>query len=222
MSAPAFVRDVHRAYCAALGKDRTSFEYCVTEHLRMSGVYWGVMAMEILDAGAEMGKDEICDWVLSCQNSDGGFGGTNGHDSHMLYTLSAVQLLALNGALGRLDKDSVVGYVAGLQDRATGAFKGDKWGEIDTRFSYCALNCLAVLGRLDAADVGKAAEFVLSCMNFDGGFGCVPGAESHAGQIFTCVGTLSIAGTWRSPVPRPFSGPIPFEFRDCCSHVGFS
>ena len=32
------------------------------------------------------------------------------------------------------------------------------------------------------------------CQNFDGGFGAVPGAESHAGQIFCCVGALSIAG----------------------------
>lgn len=29
----------------------------------------------------------------------------------------------------------------------------------------------------------KAVEFVLSCMNFDGGFGCRPGSESHAGQV---------------------------------------
>ena len=29
----------------------------------------------------------------------------------------------------------------------------------------------------------KAIEFVLSCMNFDGGFGCRPGSESHAGQV---------------------------------------
>ena len=26
-------------------------------------------------------------------------------------------------------------------------------------------------------------EFVLLCMNFDGGFGRVPGSESHAGQV---------------------------------------
>lgn len=31
-----------------------------------------------------------------------------------------------------------------------------------------------------------------SCCNFDGGFGAVPGAESHAGQIFCCVAALSI------------------------------
>ena len=38
-------------------------------------------------------------------------------------------------------------------------------------------------GKLDAINVEKAIEFVLSCMNFDGGFGCRPGSESHAGQV---------------------------------------
>jgi len=33
---------------------------------------------------------------------------------------------------------------------------------------------------------------VAKCQNFDGGFGAVPGAESHAGQIFCCVGALSL------------------------------
>lgn len=56
-------------------------------------------------------------------------------------------------------------------------------GEVDTRFSFCAVACLALLGRLDAIDVDKAVEFVLSCMNFDGGFGCRPGSESHSGQV---------------------------------------
>ena len=54
--------------------------------------------------------------------------------------------------------------------------------QVDTRFSYCALCCLAIVGRMDAIDVAKATAYVASCRNFDGGFGCVPGAESHAGQ----------------------------------------
>jgi hypothetical protein len=47
----------------------------------------------------------------------------------------------------------------------------------------CALATLYLLGRLDAVDVPKAVEFVLSCYNFDGGFGTRPGSESHAGQV---------------------------------------
>lgn len=38
-------------------------------------------------------------------------------------------------------------------------------------------------GKMDTINVDKAVEFVLSCMNFDGGFGCRPGSESHAGQV---------------------------------------
>lgn len=37
-------------------------------------------------------------------------------------------------------------------------------------------------------------SYIHSCANFDGGYGVQPGAESHAGQIFTCVAALSIAG----------------------------
>merc|ERR1712168_969537 len=52
------------------------------------------------------------------------------------------------------------------------------------------------MGRLETAriDLNKVVEFVASCMNFDGGFGTRPGSESHAGQIYCCVGFLSITG----------------------------
>ncbi len=36
---------------------------------------------------------------------------------------------------------------------------------------------------MEAIDVSGAVQFVMKCMNFDGGFGRVPGSESHAGQV---------------------------------------
>jgi len=81
--------------------------------------------------------------------------------------------------------------VAGLQ-QADGSFAGDEFGEIDTRFSYCAIATLSLLGRLDAIDTEAAAAFINSCKNPDGGYGVSPGAESHAGQIFCCLATLFI------------------------------
>lgn len=42
-------------------------------------------------------------------------------------------------------------------------------------------------------DVSLAVEHIERCKNFDGGFGVGPGAESHAGQIFACLGALTIA-----------------------------
>lgn len=92
-----------------------------------------------------------------------------------------------------LNIDALVSYIASLQQE-DGSFAGDEWGEIDSRFSFCALACLSLLNRLDAVDVRKAAIFVLRCMNFDGGFGVVPGSESHAGQVYCCVGALALAG----------------------------
>ena len=208
--------------------DTTSFEFVVTAHLRMSGVYWGLTAMSTLgkDLMVDMRGAEVVEWVLSCYKPEsGGFGGNVAHDAHILYTLSALQILALCNSLHRIDREKVISYVTSLQ-LPDGSVMGDEWGEVDTRFSYCALQALALLKALPAqqnstnsastsetteparADsdgnggaqqvkifsVGQAVQFLKSCRNFDGGFGAVPGAESHAGQIFCCVGALSIAG----------------------------
>jgi hypothetical protein len=42
--------------------------------------------------------------------------------------------------------------------------------------------------------VEKAVDYIISCANFDGGYGVAPGAESHSGQIFACCAALAIAG----------------------------
>jgi len=83
------------------------------------------------------------------------------HDPHILYTLSALQILALYDELSVVNTDLVVSYVASLQ-LSDGSFMGDKWGEVDTRFSYCALSILSILGRLDSSEVDlqKAISFV--------------------------------------------------------------
>ena len=164
-------------------------EYVLTEHLRMSGVYWGLT--DLMGKLGAMDGDAIVDWVMRCRHPCGGFGPNEGHDPHVLYTLSAVQVLALYDKLDLVDRDAVASYVASLQ-RPDGSFAGDEWGEIDTRFTYCALSTCKILGRFDALDVPAAVRFVVSCKNFDGGFGCTP-ASPHAGQIFTCVGALAIA-----------------------------
>jgi hypothetical protein len=61
-------------------------------------------------------------------------------------------------------------------------FAGDHFGEVDTRFSYIAVNALSLLGRLSDLDADKTVSYILQCHNFDGGFGNSIGAESHAAQ----------------------------------------
>eukprot|EP01138_Halocafeteria_seosinensis_P001385 gb/GECG01001421.1/.p1 GENE.gb/GECG01001421.1/~~gb/GECG01001421.1/.p1 ORF type:complete len:360 (+),score=52.47 gb/GECG01001421.1/:1-1080(+) len=189
-----FAKEKHKQYILSLDSEemKTTLEYAYIEHLRISGIYWSVAAMHLMGTEEDMDTDYIVDWVMKCYQPDvGGFGGNLLHDPHLLYTLSAVQILALCDQLDKIDADRVSDYVASLQQE-DGSFVGDHWGEVDTRFSYCALNCCALLGKLDKLDVKKATDFVARCMNFDGGFGVVPGGESHAGQIFCCVAALSI------------------------------
>ncbi|ODQ53053.1 terpenoid cyclases/Protein prenyltransferase [Saitoella complicata NRRL Y-17804] len=82
--------------------------------------------------------------------------------------------------------------IASLQ-LPSGAFTGDNWGETDARFVYTAFNALSLLNRLDAIDIDASIQYILSCHNFDGGFGFAPGDESHGGAAFVCLGTLAIA-----------------------------
>ena len=47
---------------------------------------------------------------------------------------------------------------------------------------------------MDRIDVEKSVDHIQACANFDGGFGARPGAETHAAQVYPCLGALSIAG----------------------------
>ena len=53
---------------------------------------------------------------------------------------------------------------------------------------------MKILGLLNSnyINLPKATEYVLSCQNFDGGFGSIPGAESHGAYCFCCIGFLSV------------------------------
>lgn len=184
----------HVEYIENHGKQEDDYEYCMTEFLRMSGIYWGVTALDIMGQLDRLDRKSIIEFVKRCQcSTTGGFAPCEGHDPHMLYTLSAVQILCTYDALDQIDFDAVVRYIVGLQ-QPDGSFFGDKWGEVDTRFSFCAVATLTLLNRMEQSiDVDKAIKFVMSCCNqTDGGFGSKPGAESHAGESSESVDTVEI------------------------------
>jgi Prenyltransferase, beta subunit len=55
-----------------------------------------------------------------------------------------LQILSMYDALDVINVDRLVQYVRSLQ-QPDGSFCGDKWGEVDTRFSFCAVACLSLL-----------------------------------------------------------------------------
>ena len=72
--------------------------------MRLSGIYWGLTALHLLGRPDALPRSEIFDFVLSCFHDDGGFGAAPGHDAHILYTVSAVQILATIDGFDDLEK----------------------------------------------------------------------------------------------------------------------
>lgn len=197
MSQQTLLREKHISYVQSLDSKTETLEYWLSEHLRLNGIYWGLTALYILDSRDTFQRDEVIDFVMSCwDDTYGGFGPFPKHDSHMLSTLSALQILLTYDSLDQIINDPTkskkcVGFIKRnlLED---GSFQGDRFGEIDARFSYNALSSLSILGQLTPEIVDPAVKYILKCLNFDGGFGLCPGAESHASMAFTCLGALSI------------------------------
>lgn len=192
-----------------------SLEFVMTEHLRIQGIFWGLGAMDLLQQDIPADKQrELVEFALQCfDKKRGGFGGNINHEAHMLYTQHAVYVLAQLHSLHVLDdnvtecgqtyRQRIVHYVNSLQ-LDNGAYQGDEWGEVDTRFAFCAAVTLAVLGA-EMPNKQKTVEYILSTRNeLDGGFGCNGNVESHAGYVYTALGALAVLGgldsvqTWDS------------------------
>ncbi|KAL7283316.1 hypothetical protein ACG7TL_002745 [Trametes sanguinea] len=183
---------LHVKYIQSLGENKDDLVYHLTAHLRMNAVYWGLTALCVMKHQEALDRDEMIDFVMSCWDDEaGGFGASPDHDAHLLSTLSAIQILVMQDALDRIDIPRVAKYILSLQ-QPSGVFAGDAFGEIDTRFLYCAVNALSLLGYLHELDVEKTVGYIRRCRNFDGGFGAREGAESHAAQVWVCVAALAI------------------------------
>ena len=80
----------------------------------------------------------------------------------MTSSLYALLVLAMYNAVDKIDTDKLVCYVKSLY-REDGSFVGDYAGEVDTRFSYCAVSILALLNRLDEINREKVRDHILRC-----------------------------------------------------------
>jgi geranylgeranyl transferase type-2 subunit beta len=90
--------------CADPPQRKDELEYWLTEHLRLNGLYWALTALHLLGHPDALPRNGILDFVFSCLHESGGFGAAPGHDAHMLYTVSAVQILATLDAFDEFDE----------------------------------------------------------------------------------------------------------------------
>lgn len=194
---PPFLRNLHVQYIKNLDSKVTkeTYEYWLLEHLRLNGLYWGVMALASMNSLDTLPQSEVIEFAMECyDNKTGGFAAFPGHDAHVLTTLSGLQILLLYDQLGVLSESQrkqTVKFILDLR-LPDGSFKGDRFGEIDTRFVFVSLYILTILDSMTQEIANTASDFIMKCENFDGGFGMFPVAESHAAQVYTCLGALSL------------------------------
>lgn len=214
-----FNRKAHLTFIKNLTRDD---DYIFSSHIKMNAIYWALATLKLLgldnkdiNTYSPMSIDNVQIFLNQCEDlNKGGWGGDIGLDSHILFTLSAIQIHKLLN-LSILNKSKHIEYILARfnnnsqkehEEEGRGSFTGDQWGEVDSRFSYCAIASLALLVGIENIsqyiDPSLVALYIWKCWNFDGGFGARPDCESHAGQIWCCLATLSILEI-----------PIPFEKR---------
>ena len=119
---------LHAGFIGKYGDDPDEYEYAMSEFLRMNGMYWGVAAMDLMGRLNNMDRGKIIEFLVACQDpQSGGFRPVQGHDPHILNTLSAVQVAVTLDCLDQLDTEGVVRYVVARQQE-DGSFTGDRFG----------------------------------------------------------------------------------------------
>ena len=121
---------------------------------------------------------------------------------HILTTYAAIHCICLLGtpeAYALLDTERILRFLANMQ-QPDGCFCVYPRGESDMRACYaaasiaalCGLSTLTSQNQTATIDWNKTVQFIKSCQNYDGGFGALPGRESHGGYTFCAVATLAL------------------------------
>jgi geranylgeranyl transferase type-2 subunit beta len=71
----------------------------MSDYLRMSGLYWSVTFLDLTHSIEKFDKNEIVEFIKRNQHESGGFRPCDGHEAHLLYTLSALQVCFKNSLL---------------------------------------------------------------------------------------------------------------------------
>lgn len=57
-------QEKHTEFIKEYGKKENSFEYGITDYLRVSGMYWGLTALELMNTLPSQSKNEVSDTIF--------------------------------------------------------------------------------------------------------------------------------------------------------------
>lgn len=213
-----FNRDRHLCYLQMMLEVLPTY-YQREDINRITLAYFAVSGLGVLGGLHLVDKERVINWVLSLQAhakdetelESGQFYGFHGSKSsqfdssnnegpipsgsHLASTYCAIAILKTVGYdLSLIDSTPILKSMRSLQ-QPDGSFMPIHIGaETDLRFVYCAAAICSILESWDGMDREKAKEYISNCQSYDGGFGLVPGSESHGGATFCAIASLRLMG----------------------------
>ncbi|XAR66295.1 Protein geranylgeranyltransferase type I [Bertholletia excelsa] len=218
-NSPAFFdRDLHVRFLEMM-YDLVPSAYQSQDINRLTLAYFVISGLDMLGALDRVDKDDVISWVLSLQAhpkneaelNSGQFFGFHGsrssqfqpddnavwipNGSHLASTYCALAILKTVGYdLTLVDSQSILKSMKNLQ-QPDGSFMPIHTGaEKDLRFVFCAAAICSMLENWTGMDREKTKNYIINCQSHDGGFGLMPGSESHGGATYCAVASLRLMG----------------------------
>ncbi|KAF4351242.1 hypothetical protein G4B88_019344 [Cannabis sativa] len=222
LSSSSFEKDRHVKFLQMMYQV-LPYNYQTHEINRLTLAYFVISGLDLLASLHSIDKDAVAEWVLSfqahpsdeAQLNNGQFYGFSGsrtsqfppddngvlvhNGSHLASTYCALAILKIIGYnFSKIDSVTILTSMKNLQ-QPDGSFMPIHTGaERDLRFIYCAAAICSLLKNWSGMDKEKAKEYILSCQSYDGGFGLIPGSESHGdgtgGATYCAVASLQLMG----------------------------
>ncbi|XP_021324041.1 protein farnesyltransferase subunit beta isoform X1 [Danio rerio] len=164
---PALLREQHYHYLKK-GLRHLSDAYECLDASRPWLCYWILHSLELLEEPVPAAvASDVCQFLARCQAPTGGFGGGPGQQAHLAPTYAAVNALCILGteeAYNVINRETLLDFLYSVK-QPDGSFVMHIGGEVD-----------------------------VSCQNWEGGLGGVPGLEAHGGYTFCGTAALVILG----------------------------
>uniref|UniRef100_A0A6Q2X0Q3 Protein farnesyltransferase subunit beta n=1 Tax=Esox lucius TaxID=8010 RepID=A0A6Q2X0Q3_ESOLU len=164
---PTLLRDQHYQYLKK-GLRHLSDSYECLDASRPWLCYWILHSLELLEEPVPSSiASDVCQFLARCQTPTGGFAGGPGQHAHLAPTYAAVNALCIIGteeAYSVIDREKLLSFLFSVK-QPDGSFVMHVGGEVD-----------------------------VSCQNWEGGLGGVPGLEAHGGYTFCGTAAMVILG----------------------------
>ena len=149
-------------------------------------------------------KMKVVAFVLSSQNSDGGFsdGTSYSKNSSPVGTFYALNALREAGHLDKIRRDRAVHYLLGLQNR-DGGFSFKRGGQSLISATYYCVMSLKELDAIDRLERESVRRYVMGLYDEkSGGFAIFPGMPGNLRATFWAATTLRAIGALDRPTSQ--------------------